>query len=152
MSHSKVRRLLTNKLLTGLGYTETTPSKYPVLFNGVQTEPEESMIDTNITVHLIPVDTYSDTLSGDHKAFVGIYQMKVRTDSLSNGMLVAEQVADELQVIFKVNDRALESQPTTENPNPFTVQVVSPIKVSEGKQQGAWWEIFCYFDYRADTN
>ena len=150
MSNLKVRRLLTNTLFAGLGGDENTPPKYPILLNGVQTEPEDSITDTNIIAHLIPMEPFSETLDGrDHTAYVGIYQMKVRTDPLDNGMLHGEEVVEELQAIFQTDMRILE-QPT--NPDSFAVQVMSPMKTSEGKQIGAWWEINCYFDYRADTN
>lgn len=150
MSNLRVRRLLTNTLFAGLGAYENTPPKYQILLNGIQTEPDESITDTNIIVHLIPLEPFSETLDGrDHTAYVGIYQMKVRADPLSDGMLTAEKVTEELQAIFQTDMRILEKP---SEPDSFAVQVMSPMKASEGRQIGAWWEVNCYFDYRADTN
>lgn len=146
MSTSKVRRLLTNTLMAELVDAAGDP-EYLVLVNGIDAEVDD-VEQTHLIVHILPAPTYSDTLSGDHKSFTGLYQMMVRADARSNGMLKAEIVADRLQEIFYINRRIGDTET-------FVVQVTSPLTVSEGKEgpEGSeWWEVACRIAYRADTN
>jgi hypothetical protein len=145
MSTSKIRRLLTNALIDGLT-DENGNSLYTVKINGFMSPPAD-VEDTFIVAHIIPADTESDTLSGDHKAYTGIFQMMVRSDALGNGVLNAELAADKLQEIFYINRRLSD--------NDFVVQVTSPLRVGEGIQGpegNEWWQVPCRFTYRADTN
>lgn len=136
MSHARVRTLFSAALANfaqqkGL---EVSYDNVMIEFTG----------DTYIKSHTIPADTFSDTLSGDHKGFIGMYQMTIVT-KYGVGSLVAETLVDELQSIFIVNQMFTDT-------SGFSVQVISPIKVPEGKQDGTVWVLPCYFDYRADTN
>lgn len=135
MSQGRIRKIFSAKV-----------AEYSVLKNIlVSYDNVKHKFDANhIETHLIPSDTFSDTLGGDHKAFLGMYQMTIVVQ-YNSGLLVAEEIIEDLQNIFKINQMFTDE-------SGFSVQVISPIKVPEGKQFGAQWRVPCYFEYRADTN
>lgn len=145
MSQARVRKLFYNALLE---YTDTTgiavylDNIREFDQNGSAIEPPPS--GNYLHAHLIPADTYDDSLSGDHKVFIGMFQVTIVTE-YGRGSKIAEDIADEIQQVFSLNRRFIDS-------SGFTVQVISPIKVPEGRQQGVQWRLPVYFDYRADTN
>lgn len=138
MSHARVRKLFSAAL-----------AEYAVLkgikvsYDNVKEKFDEDD-DDHIETHLIPADTFTDTLGGDHKAFIGMYQMKIVT-KYGTGYLKTEEIIEELQAIFKVFKEFTDD-------TGFSVQVISPIKTPEGKQNASQWAVPAYFEYRADTN
>lgn len=145
MSQARVRKLFYNALLE---YTDTTgiavylDNIREFDQNGAVIEPPPS--GNYLHAHLIPTDTYDDSLGGDHKVFEGIFQVTIVTE-YGRGSKNAEDIADEIQEVFKLNKRFTDSLG-------FTVQVLTPLKVPEGRQQGIQWRLPVYFNYRADTN
>lgn len=135
MSHGRIRRIF-----SALISEYAIQKNIPVSFDNVKGSFDVDHIET----HLIPSDTFSDTLSGDHKAFVGMYQMTIVVQ-YNTGLLKAEEITEELQNIFGINE-------VFSDTSGFSVQVISPIKVPEGKQDGVQWRLPCYFEYRSDIN
>ena len=136
MSHGRIR-----KIFSALVSEYATQNNIPVAYDNVSFKA----VDVDyIETHLIQSDTFSDTLSGDHKAFIGIWQMTLVVQ-YNTGLLKAEQICEDLQGIFELYK-------TFTDTSGFSVQVVSPIKIPEGKQVGVQWRIPCYFEYRSDTN
>lgn len=137
MSHGKSRILFTAALadwcdINGIDYS-------------VDNVYHESVEDENhIRSHLIPADTYSDTLGGDIITYIGMFQMSIYT-KFGTGLLDNEIIIEALRNVFKLNRRFTDA-------DGFSVQVTSPIHAPEGKQIGGQWVVPCYFDYRADTN
>lgn len=153
MSHGRIRKLFNNALLE---YTDTTG--IPVYLdnvrsfdqNGVPIDPPAN--GDYLKTHLIPADTYDDSLSGDHRVYIGIYQVTIIT-KYGVGSLQSENIADAIQNVFELNRRFVD--PADTNPiveNRFAVQVTSPVVVPEGRQQGVQWMLPIHFEYRADTN
>lgn len=136
MSHGLIRKTFSAALAT-----YAAQKNIPVSYDNVK-----GMFDTedHIEAHLIPSDTFSDTLGGDHKAFIGMYQMTIVVQ-YNTGYLKVESIVEELQNIFQINKMFTDV-------SGFSVQVVSPIKTPEGKQVGVQWRVPCYFEYRSDTN
>lgn len=139
MSHARVRTLFSAALAN---YAQQKGLE--VSYDNVKIE---FVGDTYIRSHIIPSDTFSDTLSGDHKGYTGMFQMTIVT-KYGTGLLTMESIANDLQNIFLVNKMFTDGKV----PIPFNVQVTSPLIVPEGKQSGVAWESPCYFEYRADTN
>ena len=135
MSHARIRKLFSAALSE-----YATVNNIPLSFDNVK----EQFITDHIESHLIPSDTFSDTLSGDHKAFVGMFQMMLVVQ-YNKGLLKPEQWVEDLQNIFQINKMFTDT-------TGFSVQVISPIKTHEGKQEGVQWRMPCYFEYRSDTN
>ena len=137
MSHARVRNLFQTTLKT---YADAKNIR--VAFDNVQFTPTTN--ETYLVSHLMPASTNSGTLSGDHKAFVGVYQVSVVTVS-GRATSQSDQISAELQQEFTVYKRYTDS-------TGFTVQVMTPLHVPEGKVQNGGWIVPCYFNYRADTN
>lgn len=139
MSHFKVKSLFEIALKE---YATTKGLR--VAYDNVKFTPLAN--ETYIQCHLLPADTFTDTLGGDHKAFIGVFQIKIIIGS-GKSVAIVNQMTEELQAIYgvyKVFEEAI--------PSEFFVQVTSPIKVPEGKVVDGSWIVPCYFQYRADTN
>ena len=137
MSHARVRNLFQTALAA---YAATKGIR--VAFDNVQFTPTTN--ETYLVSHLMPASTNSRTLSGDHKAFVGVYQITIVSPS-GRATSKSDEISAELQQEFTVYKRYTDS-------TGFTVQVMSPLHTPEGKVQNGGWIVPCYFDYRADTN
>lgn len=153
MSHGTIRKLFNKALLE---YTDTTGM--PVYLDNVRTydkngSPQEPPVNGEyLKAHLIPADTYDDSLGGDHIVYIGMYQVTIVT-KYGAGSLQSDNIAKAIQNVFKRNQRFVD--PSDLNPiveNRFTVQVTSPVVVPEGRQQGVQWILPVHFEYRADTN
>lgn len=102
--------------------------------------------ETYLQTHLMPADTFTDTMSGDHTAYIGVFQIKIIIGS-GKSVKVVSEISTELQNIFKTYKVFREASPST-----FSVQVFSPFNVPEGKVIDGSWIVPCYFQYRADTD
>lgn len=137
MSHSQVRNLFQTALKT---YADAKPIR--VAYDNVQFVPLAG--ETYLVSHLLPAQTDSNTLSGDHKAFFGVYQITIVTPS-GKATSASDAIAKELQERFSIYKRYTDS-------TGFTVQVMTPLHVPEGRVKNGGWIVPCYFNYRADTN
>lgn len=137
MSHSAARNLFATKL------TEYATTKgIRVSYDNFKLTPSAN--ETYLETHLIPASTTANTLGGDHKRFVGLYQIKVIVGS-GIATAASAKIVDELQTVFPVDSLYTDV-------NGFTVQVISPVHSPEGKVQEGKWIIPCYFEYEANTN
>lgn len=152
MSNSRIRRLFFNELTDKFSDADGQ-LKVPVLQNGITlTDSNGKKVDTNFThivVSLIPAPADTETLQGDHIRYMGIYQISVNillSMDEYDANIPLEQIEDDLQRIFKINMLLSDAEG-------FTVQVISPIKVTEASRlkDTNWWQAHCYFNYRADT-
>lgn len=163
MSNARIRRMLFNELVTKLTDPVTEELKWSVMQNGViltdefgnEIENPEDLNATSIWVDLIPAAAESETLQGDHIRYTGIFQMTIRVYLRSGEIdanIILEEIEDELQKSFKINQRLVDANDTSADP--FAVQVISPIKVTEAtrKKGGNHWVAVSYFNYRSDTN
>lgn len=136
MSHAKVRALFNTALLA-----YATPKNIRVSTDNVKFTPTTN--EVYISAHLIPAGTYTNTLGGDNKEYIGVYQLKVVTGS-GVSTSASDNITDELQTVFQVDKLFTKDG--------FTVQVTSPIHSPEGRAQEGSWVVPCYLEYRADTN
>lgn len=137
MSHARVRKLF-SAALAEWAAQEGVLVSYDNVVNTFD------MNQNHIESHLIPSDSYNDTLGGDIYTYEGMLQLKVVT-KYGVGMLPYETYIEKLQNLFKLNKRFVDF-------DGFAVQVISPIFTPEGKQIGAQLVVPSYFQYRADTN
>lgn len=139
MSHAKVRNIFQSLL------AEETKVGGPLegmrlAYDNVKFVPKTN--ELYLALHLMPVDTFSDTLNArDHTAILGLFQVKVIEGS-ANATGVSDDVVAALNDIF-IADKVYGEE--------FKVQIITPLKVSEGKAQDGRWSVPCYFEYRADT-
>lgn len=139
MSHARIRNIFNYEMSL---FAEINNLR--VSFDNVNFTP--NVDETYIQCHLIPADTQTRTLGGDHKEYIGLYQMKVITAS-GDGSGNADEIVEKLQTKFPVYALFKEDDPST-----FSVQVLSPIHSPEGKDQSGSWVVPCSFEYRADIN
>lgn len=137
MSQAKIRNLFQTELSQ---YAATKNIR--VAYENVQFTPKTN--ETYLVSHLMPTSTDSKTLKGDHKRFLGVYQITIVTPS-GTATAKADEIASDLQGIFTIYERFTDS-------TGFTVTVMSPLNVPNGKVQNGGWIVPCYFNYRADTN
>lgn len=147
MSNRIIRNLFDEKLKAELLTLGLTKLKYPLLIQGVRVKDQMKPTDAHMVSHLIPAPAESETLSGDHTVFTGIYQVTLNASSSVNGISAVEEMTEVVQSIFKINTRL------TDPVSGLVVQVISPLKTTEGRVSGEgskWWTIHSYFDYRSD--
>jgi len=139
MSHARIRNIFNYEMSL---FAEVNNLR--VSFDNVNFTP--NVDETYIQCHLIPADTQTRTLGGDHKEYIGLYQMKVITAS-GDGSGNADDIVEKLQTKFPVYALFKEDDPSI-----FSVQVLSPIHSPEGRDQSGSWGVPCSFEYRADIN
>jgi hypothetical protein len=137
MSHAKARNLF-NKALQDYATTKG----YKVAYDNVKYSPVVG--EVYLQSHLIPASTLTETLGGDHKMFLGLYQVSIVT-AYGTAVLVSDTIAAELQNIFTIDKVFTDT-------TGFQVQVYSPFHTPEGKVVGTSWIVPSYFEYRSDTN
>ncbi len=109
--------------------------------------PPPPAVTPRVSAHIIPADTFSATLGGDHEAFIGMFQMTVFTQD-GTGTGSSDDIINSLKKVFRNNRRFVGRNDEYE----FVVQITSPIHTPEGKQEGVEWLVHTYFEYRADIN
>lgn len=107
------------------------------------------MTTPRVEAHIIPADNFSNTLSGDHEAFIGMYQFRVVTELLK-GTLPADKIVRSLKELYKHNKRFIGRD--TGGVSRYEVQITSPMIVPEAFQEDTLWVVRPYFEYRADIN
>lgn len=137
MSQARVRNLFQTALKQ---YADTKGIR--VAYDNVQFTPKTN--EVYLVSHLLPSSTATETMSGDHKRFLGVYQITVVTPS-GAATARADEIATDLQEIFTIFKRYTDS-------TGFTVTVMTPLNVPEGKVQNGGWIVPCYFNYRGDIN
>lgn len=137
MSQARVRNLFQTALKQ---YADAKGIR--VAFDNVQMTPRAN--EVYLVSHLLPSSTATQTLNGDHKRFLGVMQITVVTPS-GTATAKSDEIATELQDIFTIFKRYTDS-------TGFTVTVMTPLNVPEGKVQNGGWIVPCYFNYRADIN
>lgn len=139
MSHAKVRNIF-QSLLAEETKVGGSLEGMRLAYDNVKFVPKTN--ELYLALHLMPVDTFSDTLNArDHTGILGLFQVKVIDGSAS-----ATGVSDD--VVAALNDIFIADKVYGEG---FKVQIITPLKVSEGKAQDGRWSVPCYFEYRADT-
>lgn len=139
MSHARIRRLFERRLTD-----YCTLKGFDISVENATLTPTAKKVF--IKSHLLPADTFTDTLGGDHKAFIGLYQMGIAIP-LQKGVGASDAIIQELQDLFPVYS-LVEDVGSLDN---FKVQVMSPITLLMGRSEESVYYIPVRFEYRADT-
>lgn len=91
---------------------------------------------------LLPADTDSQDLAGDHRAYTGVFQVSIVAPA-GQGSAAAETLAEELAALFPNNLPLSNGE--------FGVQIVSPCSAGPAIQDGNRYTVPVWFRYRADT-
>lgn len=97
--------------------------------------------ETYLKAFLLPGDTTSDDLAGDHEAHRGVFQVSVVSPT-NIGSGVANGIAKEIAAQFYTNLRLTVSG--------VTVQQITPCRVAAALQGDSDYTVPVSFSYRAD--
>jgi hypothetical protein len=138
MSHKLIRQIYEGRLAAWAS------ARAPVLriaYQGVPFTPTPG--ETYLQAFTLPAGTSSQALAGDHKAFIGLFQVSVVTP-VGSGTGKAEGIVDELVALFPLFDRYSKAG--------LTVVTMTPVEQGQGIPDGSNWTVPASFQYRADTN
>ena len=137
MSTNAVRAILEGRLAT---WAAGQSPALRVAFENVPFTPASG--ETYLAAYTLPADTRSQDLKGDHRAYVGVFQVSVVAPK-GAGSGGALAIANNLNSLFPVNGRYTASG--------FTVQVMSPASAAQGIPSDNSYTVPVSFRYRADT-
>lgn len=97
---------------------------------------------THLRAFLIPADTGSDDLKGDHRQYLGIFQVSIVVPD-GAGPGEADTIISELDTLFPVNLRLTSGA--------ITVLVTSPVSAGPGQNEPGLYVVPVSFAYRSDV-
>jgi len=137
MSHAIIATIYEAKLIA---WSKARAEPIKVVFENVQYDPADG--ETYLRAFALPGDTASSTLAGDHRAFIGVYQVSIvapaNTGKIKTNPLVAELIA-----LFPLYARDTKTG--------VTVVTMSPVEQGPGITDAATYMVPVSFQYRADT-
>lgn len=137
MSTEAVRAILEARLNTWAA-GRSTPLR--VAWENVTFAPTSG--ETYLQAFLLPAPTLSQDLKGDHRGYLGVFQVTVvRPNGAGRGPALS--IAAELNTLFPVNGRYTSGS--------VTVQVITPASAGPGIPEPERYTIPVSFQYRADT-
>jgi hypothetical protein len=137
MSHAIIATIYEAKLIA---WSKARAESIKVVFENVQYDSADG--ETYLRAFALPGDTASSTLAGDHRAFIGVYQVSIvapaNTGKIKTNPLVAELIA-----LFPLYARDTKAG--------VTVVTMSPVEQGPGITDAATYMVPVSFQYRADT-
>ncbi|WP_419795115.1 DUF4128 domain-containing protein [Pseudomonas palleroniana] len=136
MSHAIIASIYEAKLLAW-SRARTEPIK--VVFENVQYEPADGEI--YLRAFMLPGDTASSTLAGDHRAFIGVYQISIVAPA-NTGKIKTNPLVAEFTALFPLYARDTKAG--------LTVVTMSPVDPGPGIPDPPTFTVPVSFEYRAD--
>ena len=99
--------------------------------------------ETYLRAFTLPAVTASNTLSGDHRVYVGVFQVNVVAPS-GKYRTEASGIVDELAALFPLNLRIPRAG--------LVALVMTPVAPGPGIPDGNTFTVPASFQYRSDTN
>ena len=99
--------------------------------------------ETYLRAFTLPAPTASNTLSGDHRLYTGVFQVNIVTPS-GKYRTEASGIVDELAALFPLNLRIPRAG--------LIALVMTPVAPGPGIPDGNTFTVSASFEYRADTN
>jgi hypothetical protein len=99
--------------------------------------------ETYLRAFTLPSVTTSNTLSGDHRLYTGVFQVNIVTPS-GKYRTEASGIVDELAALFPLNLRVARAG--------LIVSVMTPVAPGPGIPDGNSFTVSASFQYRSDTN
>lgn len=138
MSHKIIRSLLESRL------KDWAAARTPALriaYQNVAFTPNNG--ETYLRAFLLSAGTDSNDLAGAHRLYTGVFQITIVTPT-GNGPAGAETIADELAVLYPLNDRLIR--------NGLTALIMTPVEPGPELTEDTAFALPVSFQYRADTN
>ncbi|WP_443693991.1 phage tail terminator-like protein [Pseudomonas sp.] len=136
MSHAIIASIYEAKLIAW-SKARTEPIK--VVFENVQYDPADG--ETYLRAFMLPGDTASTTLAGDHRAFIGVYQVSIVAPA-NTGKSKTNPLVAELTALFPLYARDTKAG--------VTVVTMSPVDPGLGIPEPPTFTVPVSFEYRAD--
>ncbi|WP_122663503.1 phage tail terminator-like protein [Pseudomonas viridiflava] len=136
MSHKIIRSLFELRLAAWAAERELRVS-----YQGVNFTPASD--ETYLSAFMLPAGTNTNTLSGDHRVYTGVFQINVVTP-VGNGTGDAEGLVDELADLFPAFLRLKRDE--------FEVLVLTPVEPGPPIIGDTTLTVSASFQYRSDTN
>lgn len=136
MSNKAIRALLETRLKT---WADAQSPALPIAFENVPFTPPQDK--TYLRAFLLPANTDSKDLKGDHRLYAGIFQVTIVVPS-GAGTGAAGTIAAALGVLFPVNLRLTST---------LTVQMLSPMSESKAIEEPDALAIPVTARYRTDV-
>lgn len=137
MSHAIISSIYDAKLLA---WSKVRAEPIKVVFENIQYDPADG--ETYLRAFALPGDTASSTLAGDHRAFIGVYQISIVVPA-GTGKTKTNPLVVELAGLFRLYARDTKSG--------VTVVTMSPVEQGPGITDAATYMVPVSFEYRADT-
>lgn len=137
MSQKKVRAIYEGRLATWAA------ARSPALTVAWENKPFTPVTGAvYLQASLLPAETGSETLLGEHRAYRGVFQVNI-VAPINTGPGAANGIADELAALF-VNYARITAAG-------FTVQQLSPARIAPALASENRYVVPVSFEYRADT-
>ncbi len=137
MSHAIIATIYEAKLIA---WSKARAEPIKVVFENIQYDPADG--ETYLRAFALPGDTASSTLAGDHRAFIGVYQVSIVAPA-NTGKIKTNPLVDELTALFPLYARDTKAG--------VTVVTMSPVEQGPGITDAATYMVPVSFQYRADT-
>ena len=138
MSHAIIASVYEAKLIA---WNAARPEKLKIVFENTAYAPADG--ETYLRAFTIPGDTASNTLSGDHRLFTGVFQVSIIAPA-GTGKAKTNPIAAELTDLFPIYAR--------DTKGAVTVVTMSPVDPGPGITGDSTYTVSVSFSYRADTN
>ena len=138
MSHAIIASIYEAKLIA---WNAARPEKLKIVFENTAYTPAAG--ETYLRAFMIPGDTASNTLGGDHRLFTGVFQVSIIAPA-GTGKTKTNQVAAELVSLFPLYTRDTKGE--------ITVVTMSPVDLGPGITGDSTYTVPVSFSYRCDTN
>lgn len=149
MSHSDIRKAFNDKV-RAYGATKG----YHVVLQNAPYKPRVDEI--YLKTYIMPSTAVSDTLSGDHKRYMGVYQIDVMIpNDLGTGDVT--DIVNELQDVFPVYSYVpfdLDKEDALGQPFKKTERVIvlTPVDMASGRNKDTHLSTPCWINYRCDVS
>jgi hypothetical protein len=137
MSHNIIASIYEARLIA---WAKALPVPIKVVVENEAYEPGAGV--TYLRAFTLPGDTASDTISGDHKLFTGVFQVSILTPA-GKYRGVAGALADQIAALFPLYERIMK--------NALTVVTMTPVDQGPGIPDDTTFTVPVSFMYRADT-
>ncbi len=136
MSHAIIASIYEAKLIA---WGKARADSIKVVFENFKYEP--AVDETYLRAFALPGDTASSTLAGDHRAFIGIYQISIVAPA-NSGKTKTNPLVAELTALFPLYARDTKAG--------VTVVTMSPVDPGPGIPDPPTYTVPVSFEYRAD--
>ncbi|ERH60755.1 phage tail terminator-like protein [Pseudomonas simiae] len=136
MNHAIIASIYEAKLIA---WSKARAEPIKVVFENIQYDPADG--ETYLRAFALPGDTASSTLAGDHRAFIGVYQVSIVAPA-NTGKTKTNPVVAELTALFPLYARDTKAG--------VTVVTMSPVDPGPGIPDPPTFTVPVSFEYRAD--